>query len=63
MNILLVILVVNALFWGLADHSTHCYLVGMKNCPAHYIHIIMGLVFYLASVYVSNKSYFEYLLS
>ena len=61
--LLLSFLIINALFWGLFPHSAHCQLVeqvsklvNMKvECPEHKIHLLMGLVFYAASVYVAQK--------
>jgi hypothetical protein len=61
--LLLSFLIINALFWGLFPHSAHCQLVdqfsklvNMKvECPEHKIHLLMGLVFYVASVYVAQK--------
>ena len=61
--ILVAFLLVNALFWGLANHSQHCALadaVGMgADCPPHYIHLMMGLAFFCATIYVQQKSYFD----
>ena len=61
--LLLSFLIINALFWGLFPHSAHCQLVdqvsklvNMKvECPEHKIHLLIGLVFYVASVYVAQK--------
>ena len=61
--LLVACLLVNALFWGLAEHSQHCSLlnaVGMgANCPPHYVHLMMGLAFFCATIYVQQKSYFD----
>ena len=61
--LLVAFLLVNALFWGLAEHSQHCSLVnavgmGIK-CPPHYVHLMMGLAFFCATIYVHNKSYLD----
>jgi len=59
-SIVVLLLVLNALFWGLASHSHHCNLAsvfGIKNCPPHYIHLLMGLVFYLTAVYIEQRAY------
>ena len=58
--VLVVLLALNALFWGLADHGTHCKLaasVGMSNCSPHYVHLLIGLVSYLAAVGVQQRAY------
>ena len=68
MKMLLVLfLLANALFWGLAAHSQHCSLAGVfgmtaANCPPHYVHLMMGLAFFGATVYVQQKSYFDNML-
>jgi len=61
--LLLAFLVTNALFWGLFPHSAHCQVVSEINkligtkvkCPEHIVHLMMGLVFYLLSVFVAQK--------
>ena len=65
MKLLTIFLTINALFWGLMPHSTHCNValkMGLKNCPPHYIHLLMGLLFYLLSVYIEQKKYLAYLV-
>lgn len=54
------ILLINAIFWGLFSHKQHCAFVsnfGMSQCPPHYIHLIMGFVFYAGSVYFQQSDY------
>ena len=61
--LLLSFLITNALFWGLFPHSAHCQVVQELNkffgttvtCPKHIYHIIMGVIFYLLSVYITQK--------
>ena len=61
--ILLAFLITNALFWGLFPHSAHCKVLNdlskMVNmtikCPSHMVHITMGIVFFLAAVYVAQS--------
>jgi hypothetical protein len=61
--LLVVFLLANALFWGLATHSQHCAvaaLFGMgSNCPPHYVHLMTGLAFFCAAVYTQQKAYFD----
>lgn len=62
-NLLLTFLITNALFWGLFSHNAHClFLENFNkffriniNCPPHHIHLLMGVVFYLVSVYIAQK--------
>ena len=61
--LLLSFLVTNALFWGLFPHKAHCQVVGEFNkllglklkCPDHIYHLLIGLVFYILSVYLTQK--------
>ncbi len=61
---LVLFLLINAVFWGLFSHKSHCELVkmfGISYCPEHYIHLLMGLCFYIAAVYVQQQPYINYL--
>ena len=64
---LLAFLAANALFWGLFPHASHCVLVAMLapgiTCPPHWIHLSMGIIFYLAAIYVAQRDYIKYLLN
>ena len=46
-NVLALFFLLNALFWGLANHKLHCKvasMIGVKKCPPHWIHVyVMGL--------------------
>ena len=65
-TLLVLVLLINALFWGLAEHVQHCAVAdwfGMgDNCPPHYVHLMMGVAFFVAAVYVQQKKYFDTLL-
>ncbi len=55
-------LLLNALFWGLATHKTHCSLManllGAKaTCPPHFVHLTIGIVCFLLTVYVVQYKY------
>ena len=62
--LLLAFLVTNALFWGLFPHETHCKVVSeiskvinMKiECPEHRVHLVMGIIFYVLSIYLVQKN-------
>ena len=62
-TLLLTIFIANALFWGLFPHNAHCLFLENINkvmktniqCPPHHIHLLMGIFFYLASIYISQK--------
>ena len=59
-NLLVLFLLVNALFWGLASHKQHCNVAskfGMKKCPPHWIHVyIMGLGSFVLALYLVQGS-------
>ena len=67
-TLLLTLLIANALFWGLFPHNAHCLLIDNINqmfktkikCPEHKIHLMIGVGFYLASVYYSQKGSKEF---
>ena len=56
---------VNALFWSLFPHSAHCSLLRDFNkmigtnikCPTHSVHIFMGIIFFLITIYFAQKKY------
>lgn len=59
-NLLLVVFAVNALFWGLLPHSIHCKALAMVSsmkCPPHSVHLVMGVVFYFAALFVAQREY------
>jgi hypothetical protein len=67
-NIILTFFIANAIFWGLFSHRAHCMVfdyikksfnIKMK-CPEHYIHIIMGILFYLGSIYIAQRDLPEF---
>lgn len=67
-TLLLTFFIANALFWGLFPHNAHCILIKKVNeilktkivCPEHKIHLFMGLMFYILSVYYSQKDTIEF---
>ena len=64
-NIIVLFFVLNALFWGLANHSQHCSfvsMVGMKYCPPHYIHLFMGLLSFIIAIYIQQRKYINKLI-
>lgn len=69
-TLILTLLIANALFWGLFPHNAHCLFVDNVNkmfktniqCPEHHIHLMMGIGFYIASIYISQKDSKEFKL-
>jgi hypothetical protein len=59
-TLLVVFLVLNALFWGLASHSQHCSVasaLGVSACPPHWLHLLTGVVSFIAAVVLQHKTY------
>lgn len=53
--------VINALFWGLWDHGTHCKIasaMGASTCPPHSVHIMFGIASFLVAVGIAQSSHF-----
>ncbi len=63
--LLVAFLTINAIFWGLFPHSTHCKfaaLFGVKRCAPHWVHLLIGLVAFLAAVMLKNYTYIKSLM-
>ena len=62
---LLGFLILNALFWSFFPHNAHCKFLSDLNkvfgtsmkCPEHWVHLFIGLVFYLSALYYSQMNY------
>lgn len=52
------LLLINALFWGLASHRVHCSLgasLGIKKCVPHKYHITFGIILFIAAVLLQHS--------
>jgi hypothetical protein len=52
--------VLNAIFWGLFSHEAHCSLlakVSKMACPPHHVHLLMGVISFIAAVVIRQKEY------
>ena len=64
-SVILGFLILNALFWSFFPHNAHCKFLFDLNkvfgssltCPQHWVHLVMGLLFYLAALYYSQMEY------
>lgn len=62
-NIVLTFLIANAIFWGLFPDEAQCLVIKYINdilmtkmkCPSQYIQVMIGVTFYLLSIYYSKK--------
>ena len=64
-SVILGFLVLIVLFWSFFPHNAHCKFLSDLNkvlgtsmkCPEHWVHLVMGIVFYLAALYYSQMEY------
>jgi hypothetical protein len=57
---IVIILVLNAIFWSLFTHEQHCKLAsmfGLTHCPPHWLHISFGLVFFILAIVIQQRNY------
>ena len=53
--ILALFFLINALFWGLWPHSSHCTVAaafGMTKCVPHLVHVVLGVAFFAVTVLI-----------
>lgn len=65
-ELLIALLVANALFWSLMPHSVHCEFVSnftSKPCPPHIFHIMFGVASFILAIMLAQKEYFDELAS
>jgi hypothetical protein len=54
----------NALFWGLYPHGTHCRFaaaLGVSKCPSHWVHISFGVVSFIIAVVIAQWSFIRHM--
>lgn len=61
-NILIVIFLLNAIFWGLYPHSSHCQVVsilGIMKCPSHWLHLSFGLISFIIAIIIAQWNFIK----
>ena len=61
-ELLVAVLVANALFWSLMPHSMHCEFVSNftdAKCPPHIFHISFGVLSFILAIVLAQKEYFD----
>lgn len=66
--LVLTFLITNTIFWSFFPHKAHCDFVNYINkilslnvkCPDHSIHLFIGLLFYILSVYYAQRDVPEF---
>jgi hypothetical protein len=66
-QLLVVFFLLNAIFWGLFPHSTHCQTVSQLfgssvKCPPHIVHLSFGVISFLLSILFAQQEYVMNLL-
>lgn len=59
-DLIVVFLIINAIFWSLAPHESHCKVVsafGIQDCPPHWTHLTTGLLCFAAALAVQQRAY------
>jgi hypothetical protein len=59
-NLIILILIINAIFWSLFKHSDHCKFIklfGINKCPSHLIHISFGIICFVLAVIIKQRNY------
>lgn len=59
-------IMVISLFIGFFPHSENCgilKLIGYHQCPGWAFHIILGSIFYILAVFISQKDSFDFIIS
>ena len=64
-NIILALLIINILFWSFFPHNAHCHLLSGINktfgtsikCSKHWIHLLIGILFYFGTLYYAQMNY------
>lgn len=65
-ELLVSLLVVNAMFWCLLPHSIHCDFVKNvtnRDCPPHFILVSMGIASFVLAVIIAQKEYIDEVIS
>ncbi len=63
-TILIVFFAINAIFWSLFPHETHCKLVSMfmTECPSHNIHLTIGVISFIIAFIVAQYDHLKNLM-
>ena len=61
-QLLVVFFLLNAIFWGLFPHSTHCRTVSQLfgssvKCPPHIVHLSFGVISFLLAILFAQQEY------
>jgi len=60
-NIFIMFFTINAIFWSLFSHHTHCKFVSQftKECPSHTVHLTFGIISFFIAFFIAQYDYFK----
>jgi hypothetical protein len=60
-TIIIIFFAINAIFWSLFPHATHCDVAKMfvDVCPAHNVHLTIGLLSFLIAFVIAQYDYLK----
>jgi hypothetical protein len=60
-NLFIVFFTINAIFWSLFPHQTHCEVAShfIKECPTHGIHLTIGIVSFFIAFIIAQYDYLK----
>lgn len=60
-NIVVIFFAINAIFWSLFPHETHCNVAKMfvDVCPPHNVHLTIGLLSFLIAFVIAQYDHLK----
>jgi hypothetical protein len=60
-NLFIVFFLINAIFWSLFPHKTHCEVAShfTTNCPTHGIHLTIGIISFFIAFIIAQYNYLK----
>ena len=60
-NLFIVFFTINAIFWSLFPHHTHCDFVSnfTTECPSHSLHLTIGIISFFIAFIIAQWEYLK----
>jgi hypothetical protein len=60
-NLFIVFFIINAIFWSLFPHRSHCEVVAhfTKECPSHTVHLTFGIISFFVALIIAQYDYLK----
>ncbi len=61
-NVFIVFFTINAIFWSLFSHETHCKFASnfTNECPPHSFHITFGIISFFIALIIAQYNWVRY---